>query len=63
MDGILNRSDISKAKRIVIKIGTTSLTYDNGHVNLNRIGHLTRVICDLMNRGKEARRLRRSNSP
>ncbi len=48
-----DRSAIKDAKRIIIKIGTTSLTYENGHVNLNRIGHLTRVICDLMNRGKE----------
>ncbi len=53
MDTNKDRSKISDSKRIVIKIGTTSLTYDNGHVNLNRIGHLTRVICDLMNRGKE----------
>jgi len=49
----MERKDINECKRIVIKIGTTSLTYDNGHVNLNRIGHLTRVISDLMNRGKE----------
>lgn len=53
MSDNIDRSSISKAKRIVIKIGTTSLTYGNGHANLNRIGHLTRVICDLMNRGKE----------
>ncbi len=40
-------------KRIVIKIGTSSLTYENGHVNLKRIGQLSRVICDLVNSGNE----------
>ena len=49
----IKRDTLGDAERIVIKIGTTSLTYENGRVNLNRIGHLTRVICDLMNRGKE----------
>lgn len=53
MNGVTDRRALTKAGRIVIKIGTTSLTYGNGHVNLNRIGHLTRVICDLVNRGKE----------
>ena len=53
MTGRIQRDTLGSAKRIVIKIGTTSLTYENGRVNLNRIGHLTRVICDLMNRGKE----------
>lgn len=47
------REFIKEAKRIVIKIGTSSLTYENGHVNLNRIGHLSRVISDLVNMGKE----------
>lgn len=49
----LNRTRLREAKKIVIKIGTTSLTYDNGHVNLRRIRKLTEVICDLMNMDKE----------
>ena len=32
------------AKRIVIKIGTSSLTYDSGKMNLRRIEKLARFI-------------------
>ena len=48
-----DREKLSAAKRIVIKIGTSSLTYENGRTNLRRIGVLVRVISDLMNQGKE----------
>lgn len=47
------RADLSGSRRIVIKIGTSSLTYENGHINMFRIGHLSRVICDLVNQGRE----------
>ena len=47
------RAPLKDAKRIVIKIGTSSLTYENGHINMYRIGHLSRVICDLVNQDKE----------
>lgn len=47
------RKKVSESKRIVIKVGTSTLTYDNGKINFNRIEKLTRVISDLMNRGKE----------
>ena len=40
-------------KRIVVKVGTSSLTYDTGKTNLNKIGALVRVIADLMNMGNE----------
>ncbi|MBP1588545.1 MAG: glutamate 5-kinase [Clostridia bacterium] len=49
----LKRNRLKEVKRIVIKIGTTSLTYENGHVNLKRIRKLTEIICDLMNMDKE----------
>lgn len=45
--------DIEKAKRIVIKVGTSTLTYENGKVNIKRIDTLARVISDLHNSGKE----------
>lgn len=48
-----NRSEIKDSKRIVIKVGTSTLTYENGNINLTRIERLTRVISDLMNSGKE----------
>lgn len=47
------RQQLKKAKRIVIKIGTTSLTYPNGKLNLKRIEKLAWVLTDLRNSGKE----------
>lgn len=47
------RDNIKNAKRIVIKVGTSTLTYDNGNINLCRIEKLTRVISDIVNSGKE----------
>ncbi len=44
---------IMQAKRVVIKIGSSSLTYENGKPNLRKIEKLTRVISDLKNRGLE----------
>jgi glutamate 5-kinase len=40
-------------ERIVIKIGTSTLTYENGKANLRRIEQLCKVISDLQNMGKE----------
>lgn len=48
-----SRDQIKKCNRIVIKVGTSTLTYDNGNINLTRIEKLTRVLSDLINRGKE----------
>lgn len=48
-----NRGKLKNCKRIVIKVGTAILTYDNGRANLIRIERLCRVISDLMNKGKE----------
>ncbi|MDR0288232.1 MAG: glutamate 5-kinase, partial [Clostridiales bacterium] len=47
------RALLSNVKRIVIKIGTSSLVYKNGKVNFKRLDMLTRVISDLTNQGKE----------
>ena len=43
----------SDARRLVLKIGTSSLTYPNGKLNIRCIEHLVRVISDLHNRGFE----------
>lgn len=45
------RQAIPRKKRIVIKVGTSSLTYDNGKINLRFLDHLARQISDLKNRG------------
>jgi glutamate 5-kinase len=47
------RSILNKAKRIVIKVGTSTLTYSNGKLNFSRIEKLVRVLSDLMNQEKE----------
>ncbi|MGX7195900.1 glutamate 5-kinase [Enterococcus olivae] len=47
------REKLKDAKRIVIKIGTSSLLYPNGNINLAGIDELAFVLTDLRNRGKE----------
>ncbi len=42
----------SEANTIVIKVGTSSLTYQNGKLNFKSIERLSKVISDLENRGK-----------
>lgn len=46
------RNDMD-AKRIVVKVGTSTLTYESGQLNLRRIEQLVKVLCDLSNSGKE----------
>ena len=47
------RSAIVNAKRIVVKVGSSTLCYTNGHLNLERIERLVRQLSDLANQGKE----------
>lgn len=48
------REKLKNAKRIVIKIGSSSLTHEEtGNLNLTKLEILVREICDLRNRGKE----------
>ncbi len=44
---------IKHVKRMVVKVGTSSLTYDTGRLNLRRIRTLAEVLSDLMNSGIE----------
>ena len=39
--------------RIVVKVGTSTLTYPTGHLNLRRVESLCRVLSDLKNAGHE----------
>ena len=48
-----NREALKKAKRIVIKVGTSTITYANGKRNFSQIDRLAREISDLQNQGKE----------
>ena len=40
-------------KRIVIKVGTSTLTHENGTLNFRRLEKLCMVLCDLHNQGHE----------
>ncbi len=44
---------IKNASRIVIKVGSSTLSHKNGKLNLSRMESLVREISDLNNRGKE----------
>jgi glutamate 5-kinase len=46
-------SAITQAKKIVVKVGTSTLTYENGKMNLRRVERLCKVLSDLQNSGKE----------
>lgn len=47
------RLALAKHNRIVIKVGTTTLTHSNGRLNLIRMEKLARVLSELRNQGKE----------
>ena len=44
------RVKLKDCKRIVVKVGTTSLTYPNGKFNLRKIDNLSKMITDLTNK-------------
>lgn len=48
-----HRKYLKDKKRIVIKIGTSLLTHENGNINLQRMEKLAMVLADLQNKGKE----------
>ncbi|MBQ9992670.1 MAG: glutamate 5-kinase [Firmicutes bacterium] len=41
------------AKRIVLKIGSSTLTHESGLLNIRRVEELVKVIADISNSGKE----------
>lgn len=45
--------EIKQAKRIVVKVGTSTLTHRTGKLNINRMEQLVRQLADLKNQGKE----------
>ena len=47
------REQLRSAKRIVVKVGTSTLTHPSGGMNLHRIEHLVRELIDEANQGKE----------
>lgn len=45
--------DIDSKKRIVIKIGTSTLAHKTGRLNIRRMENLVKVIADLQNGGRQ----------
>lgn len=45
--------NLNESKKIVIKVGTSTLTYDTGFINLRRVEKLARTISDLRHSGKD----------
>ncbi|MBQ8356306.1 MAG: glutamate 5-kinase [Clostridia bacterium] len=46
-------SEIANCRRIVVKIGTSTLTHEDGHLNLRRIETLAKVLSDFKNAGRQ----------
>ena len=49
----MNREVLLKAKRIVVKVGTSTITYPNGKTNFTQIERLARELSELSNQWKE----------
>ena len=47
------RESLKEAKRIVVKVGTSTLAYGPGRMNLYNIEHLVRGLVDMANEGRE----------
>ncbi len=47
---MINKNDV---KRLVVKVGTSTLTYDTGKINIRRMSKLAQVLSDLKNAGIE----------
>ncbi|MCI7766722.1 MAG: glutamate 5-kinase [Oscillospiraceae bacterium] len=45
--------DIKSKKRIVIKVGTTTLTHKTGRLNIRRMERLVKTLADIQNSGHE----------
>lgn len=50
---VLQRSDLKKAKRVVVKVGSSTITHQNGKRDFGRIDRLAREMSDLQNQGRE----------
>lgn len=48
-----HRNKLKNKSKIVIKVGTSTLTHPNGKLNLMRIEKLVRVLADLNSKGKQ----------
>ena len=49
----LKLMELKEAEILVVKVGTSTLTYENGKVNLRRMEELCRTLSDLQNAGRK----------
>lgn len=49
----LKHMELKEAEILVVKVGTSTLTYENGKVNLRRMEELCRTLSDLQNAGRK----------
>ena len=48
------RQEVKDKKKIVIKIGTSTITYpETGNINLDKLEKFVRILINLRNKGKE----------
>lgn len=47
------KNKIIESKRIVVKVGTSTLTHPNGKIDIRHLESLCKVLCDLQNAGRE----------
>ena len=47
------KNRITESKRIVVKVGTSTLTHQSGKMNIRHIEALCKVLSDLQNAGRE----------
>lgn len=45
--------ELENKKRIVIKVGSSTLAYHTGHLNIRKCQHLIEVMSDIKNSGRE----------
>ena len=50
---MFDRNQLQSAHRIVVKVGTSTLTHPNGKLNYSRIEYLVRELADAVNSGKQ----------
>lgn len=49
----MKRAGLKEARRIVVKVGTSTITYPTGKMNLSRMENLVRELTDLANQERE----------
>lgn len=49
----MDRTDLKRCRRVIVKVGTSTITHCTGKLNLLRMEHLARALSDLHNQGLE----------